>query len=281
MDYIHGAIVDNWSLELAGALISDEVGYKSKDRNQELIHALFDLLDIVVLNENIVYETAFSYVWDRKHSLREIKPFTVPITAIENEGRELVIREYSTSHDTKHRGHLFQTEQKITEDGAKFYLSIAEALGVQYWPAPKRQKYLESRNNEKKDKFVFLLDSDVKKTISALAAQVSHQFSSIAPNILPGFGAKILADCDSRDSIITTAIQLREDQYTLAFREWCREMDYHLETGNVVSLHKSIKDISLLFDDMYKRFSIENESKQNSGVRLQLGLDHQFLLKAN
>jgi hypothetical protein len=272
MDYIHGAIVDNWSLELAGALLADDARYKSTESNEELVQALFDFLDILVLNENIVYETAFSHVWEEKQSLKSIKPFTVAVTAIKKGETEILIFEGIQRNRTQHRRHFFESQEKIIADGAKFYLAIAEALGVQYWPAPKRQQYIDGLHKSPDNEFIFLLDSDIKTNISSIASQMSQQFPSIKPTILPGFGAKVLADCEDPKSVIPAAIQLREDPYCVAFREWCRQMDYHLETGNVVALHKSMKDVSLLFNDISKRFSVSKDDAHNSGVKLQLGL---------
>ena len=283
MDYIHGAIVDNWSLELASHLLSNEYQdyIMTAQRQQELIKALFDFLDILVLNENIVYETGFSYVWDWNKSLALIKPYTIPITAIEKDNNQFIISEGIEESLNKKRFDGFYPQDKVVEDGAIFYLKIAEALGIQYWPAPKRQKFIDGLNSSSERNFLLFLDSDIKNKISRITSDVFQQFSAIKPTMLPGFGAKILADCDSPESIIPTAMQLRKDPYSIAFREWCREMDCHLETGNVVALHKSAKEISLLLDDICKRFSTKKEDKNKTGVKFQVGLRPSISIEGN
>lgn len=285
MDYINGAIVDNWLFELVADLLIGDSENRSKEENQAIVKALLDFLDIIVLNENIVYESTYSYVWDDNDFFDQLIPYTVGIKAIqcgENKFKiydigDIDYSSYPSSdypflpNNINSYIKVKHTLEDVVKNGAEYYFGIAQALGIQYWPAPKRQNYIEATHKKLRDDFLVVLESKINEGLREIASDVLEKFPQLTPTKLPGFGARILADCADKKSIIQTAIQMREDPYCVAFRDWCREMDQSLETGNVTALCNSMKDVSVLLSDLSKRFSIKNPEGP-VGVTLQLGL---------
>lgn len=270
MNYKNSALIDNWSLELSGSLLDKEIEERSQEKILNKIQALYNLLDVLILNENIIYNSAYSYVWKDKSSLNAIKTFSTGIIAIENDNKDFIIYETDEPKLKNYGRYSRKVPSDIVSDGAKHYLNLASALGANYWPSPKREKYIKELNITKENNFLMMLNESVNKEIQEISLNTFKHISNPKPLLFPTFGSRILADCKNIDSIITTALQIRDDKYTTEFRQWGTEIDSLLEQGNIVALNKEIQSISLLMKDMHNKYSIKEDKEFTA--KLQIGL---------
>lgn len=263
------ALIDNWSLELSGTLLENIIEEKNETVLNQ-VQALFDLLDTIILSDNIIYNSAFAHVWKNKNSLNAIKSLLTGIIAVENDYNEFIVYETIEAKYKEYGKLTYNIQEDLVEHGAKYYLDLASALGVNYWPSPKRAKYIAQQNVRKKDDFLVLLNNNINKEIEKISLKMFESIAKMKPMIFPTFGSRVLSDCEDINSIISTAMQIRNDKYTTEFRKWGEEINSLLEQGNVIALNKEMNSISLLIRDMHKKYSIESDRQSN--IKFQIGL---------
>ena len=261
MNYTKSVLIDNWSLELTSTILDGQIGL-TENTKRDQISALLDFLDIFILNENLLYyDNELTYAWKRLKSLDNIKDFINPINNIE----KLNLYPEILNNDNS--------------DGANFYLKLADKINSNYWPSPKRKKYIDSLKINQKEDFITILANDLKSELKTITSEIYNKLDISKPIITPSFGSMVLLECSDIKSIIPTAIQIRDDIYTKEFRKWGQLVNEAIAQGNIIFLNNQLKEIEQITTKMLKQFSIQQDNKYN--IKLQLGLRPSISLEVN
>lgn len=289
-------IIDNWMLELVSNLFRREIRYRGRIRrasfdeviwsagyvengryrsskyltlntaNEELI-ALFELLDLLVVNDELIYDVRWSSSWRRSLALTSVSPLLKSITLSSRITAELHNKEVLLFIPGSERYYY----EPLISEGSLYYLNLARLLGLYYWPSPYRARYLQEFSSRVGLGFIRNLNKYVDNNLKEIAEQVSVPLSSAASTWrFPGFGSTVLANCDTRESIFPTVMQLRESRECTAFRVWLREMDVALERGDIQTISQEIRELEGVLEDVLQGLGIKN--KESEKIELQIGL---------
>lgn len=139
---IHRRVVDDSMDEKRDDLSNSESLYKYLEilirRNtvetSELLLSLMQVLDLLILSDEILYDSIKSSGWKSKESLKPMAP---------------LLREIRVSKETKQNISREMLEElppnipKIVGESAIVYLGLANFLGVDYWPSSRRAEFLK------------------------------------------------------------------------------------------------------------------------------------------
>ena len=268
---LHGVVVDNWSLELVTSALSGGALFDGIEEGLEYgndkIAALLHILDLLVLHETLVYDTTFSWVWDVQESLRPIADLLKGVTPKETGNTVLLSPEgipLIESGKTE-----FKKYKDVRKERAAHYFNLARSLGLQYWPPPKREAYVQELFSESKQSINLVLREKIESDTRQLLEDLIKPIGRLGNITMPGFGSSILKDCDNRKTILETAIEFRNSRTTMGFRKWSIEMDIAFERGDLSFISKGLSDVRDVFSDMRKEFKLEqSQNKDHLNVRI-------------
>lgn len=266
------ALVDNWLLELAGRLIDPTVEHETRyyqtigseiaAAREELI-SLLRLLDLVVTCDELVYDEEWSGIWRDFDYLRPVFPLLSPVRlgpqTKQRLGRAGPFRSTLDAPD-------------IVKNGALYYLGLSQLLGVYYWPSPQRAEFLrQNLYSQTGSGFVVGLASYIESNIADIIEEVLAPLELTEPlPLFPGFGSSILASCETRASVLPTAMQFRESKECTAFRAWLRNMDGALLSGNVRTIARALREVRDVLKSVRADLGIATQA--GGKVELQIGI---------
>lgn len=297
-------IVDNWSLELVCQLLEGNLAYhtvptpkhrvaplsarnaepyfQDDEVNKVLFHekviALLNLLDILVLNDDILYDPEWSNFWKGFDGLNPVRHLfsEIRLSAKTKDKLSKPPDETTSWFGMTKNPRVLIVDRKVTNDiiggGAVYYYNLANLLGTYYWPSPRRTKFIKENvfakgNAEFTLVFKEFIDDQVRKTLNMTLSNIGL---SEEPFLFSGIGSAILANCDSSESILVAALQFRESKESVALREWLRQLNVALETGNIAQIGRAIKDVLDSLAHAQRKLGIKTDDE--SKVELQIGL---------
>ncbi|RPJ79752.1 MAG: hypothetical protein EHM20_00430 [Alphaproteobacteria bacterium] len=268
-------LVDNWTLELAASVLAGasplhyphkeerRLGSKDSLRN-ERAQALLHFLDLIIMYDTLVVDAEREFAWTRFEGMKSISLMASRVRL--SERAKAKIRSTFLNVPT-------ENEAPEIAEGALYYLGLANLLGLDYWAAPKRVEFLSERLSfGYKKGFVSILGSYADEKIRSLAQEfLENSMLNDLQNTLyfPGFGARVLLDCNSRTEVLEKALAFRESRECKAFRAWLTEMNNATENGNLSFVIKSLNDIQSLLADLRKELGVR---RFNGKAELAIGL---------
>lgn len=269
----NSALVDNWLLELSGRLLEDGTlgsGINEHDMEvQDKCAALLLLLDVIVLHDHIFFNPKWADAWDEK---RVLNPIHVALRAIPNSVRDLQPQYSNMQTRFESQEPADDRFTRLVERGAIQYLLTANLLGLYYWPAPPRSEFLtQNIYNNSEQSFMEIVQRYLDSQIREIAADVLGMVGSSTGKLhLPGFGSRILSDCTSTASILSTAMEYRRTREVQAFRAWIGKMSNALRLGDIATVATGVHDLREVVDASRKSLGLEQ--KHNDAFSLSLGL---------
>ena len=112
-----------------------------------------------------------------------------------------------------------------------------------------------------------MIEADVRQLLEELIKPIGR----LGDITMPGIGSRILKDCDSRENILRTAIEFRNNKATIGFRKWSTEMDVAFERGDLAFISKGLADIGDVFSDIRREFRLENDHNKDS-INVRIGI---------
>jgi hypothetical protein len=226
----------------------------------ETFTALSQLLDLIICNDELVYDSEMSWVWDSTETMDAISPLMKKIRLGEKTKLKLTAMwEYSSS-----------AYPRIIWEGALYYLGLSQLLGVNYWPSPRRAQFLLKTFYDFRFGFVSLSKEMIDSGVQKLAREIFEKFQS-TPNLwFPGYGSTILSQCTNRHEILPIAIQFRNTKECIAFRNWLHVMNLALESGDLEQISRGLNDVQDVIDYVYKGLGIKKPLDSN--IELEIGL---------
>ena len=286
-------LIDNWMLELAFSMWTDNYEKNFTDYEEEhtsmlavylgqpalytyrhqawtwkdsividTATALLQTLDLLVINNELVYDTTFSNAWKRFSQSDLVKPMLREVKLSNKVTKELLP---SIGFFPK-----YPDDNGMISEGAIYYLSLARFLGVYYWPSPKRAEYLKQNYFNKVNNFALSFRDFIDETSKQIAAEILEPIKIESQLFFSGFSVPILASCEKPSSILPTLIQVRNSSSGKGFREWLEKMDEVLQTGNLKFIAKEMKTVNDVISDIRKDLGIDTKGEQFA--ELQIGL---------
>lgn len=229
-----------------------------------MVISLFQLLDLLVVNDELIYDADMASVWSHSEGMRPIIPLLSSVKLSQNTKKTVFGGTYF--HDTK-------DTPRIIEEGALFYLKLAKLLGLYYWPSPERAEFLMNKvySNTTSSSFLWTLSENIDSDLGKIIKEVYASLKNVKQDLkFPGFGSSILANCNSRLDIFPTLFQYRDTKEAIEFRKWLREMDDALQAGNVWMISQGLRDVQELIASLQKELGLISQTGVK--VDLQIGL---------
>jgi len=281
-------IIDNWLLEIISRLFDPERESSFlhhvqlyQHRNNKLFsveqmrveefHVLFQLLDLVVTHDEIIYDFTLAHGWN---SDRLFKPVHSLLRAVH---LKTLMREPTPYPYYAHIDNFTaDVNAPLVHQRAIYYLELSRLLGVYYWPSPRRAEFLSQYSfSPIEGTFISVLknyiDENLKKSLNE-ALPLPNFGESLN---FPGFGASIILSCDSKEGLFATAMQFRETKECKAFRLWLKDMDVLLETGDIKAIARNFKELREVISMIRRELGLSEKHEQ---VELQIGLSPSLTL---
>jgi hypothetical protein len=266
------ALIDNWSLELSCELLDrnynkNQSAYVDDSPKPVNLVALFQLLDLIVTTDELIFDRNWAFGWESSPSLNPILPM---LSELEFSPHHNIL--VSETPDDISLLDIPDKNQQPVRVGALYYLKLAKTLGVYYWPSPQRAEFLSNYKFSKpKDGFVKVLESYVDNQMQEMIREIYAELDLGESSLdFPGFGSTILANCDSRESILPNAMQFRETKECRNFREWLQKMDTALSVGNVKTIALGLKDLKEIIKSI--RAELHLDDTPDEKAELQIGI---------
>jgi hypothetical protein len=219
-------LVDNWMLELAIRMLNDDFEGSFSDKWETFYHSmggssrylregwtweteivkeitasLLQFLDLLVLNDELVYESEYSFAWKRFRISNQIEPLLREVRLSRHAMRELILStgNFPPTHDSRSE----------VSRGAIHYLALSRFLGVYYWPSPKRAEYLQQHLHTIQGGFVLGFREYLDESLAQIATEILDPIKMLPSLYFSGFATTVLASCDKPSSIMPTLIQVR------------------------------------------------------------------------
>lgn len=271
------AIVDNWLLESTSALLnaeastpntraginwSDDVARSWSRRYETRIQGLFDFLEVYVLHDTIYYEESQSFTWKRFGSHEELD-WLMPVNAGD-------FPQTSDIADVYRSNYLNSDRSDIVVDGALRYLALSQQLGASYWPVLDRREFLnEAVFSAVGESFL----SVIRKPLEAFYNEFVEDLIALIPLVprlgLPSFGLFALRSCNSRDSILSTAFQVRGTKEVSAFRKWLEDLETACSKANYLEVKQAIGVVEEVVFELKNSLKIGRDDRS---FKFSLGL---------
>lgn len=310
------ALVDNWILELAFSLLANDlrmVFYKLRSRSsypelwqenlgdvrrwdselaENALIALLQTLDLLVVNDELVYDNEYSFTWQRFADTEVLAPFFRQVRLSEATKRD-VLQKSGIVLNTQARTNSFldtSVRQALSEDcdftddivsnGALYYLSLSRLLGIYYWPSPKRAEYLsEHQYDQSANSFTLKFGEYIDERLRQITQDVLEPMHLGNFLQLPGFSATIISSSNDTRSVVPTLLQLRNSSPGVKFRQWLRDMDEALQGGNLDRVTRELKQVRDVIAEVRRELGVD-ETKDRT-LELQIGLSPGLTLGAD
>lgn len=231
--------------------------------------ALMQFLDLLAIGDELIYDDAFSYAWKTRLEIKESLLVSVRIGDETKKHLPELIKEGKQEDDDK-------TPEVISE-GTRYYSSLAQFLGIYYWPTPERAEYLATHKFfSVTPVFSVAVNEFVDQNLKGIADLVRDFLPGIeSPISFPGFGSAVLANCAKSDDILPTILEFRKTRECVAFRAWLSQMDHALEKGDLTALAHSMTDLKEVVASVERGLGIKNPTLK---VDMQIGLSPSITL---
>lgn len=223
---------------------------------------MLQILDLLVINNELVYDTTFSNAWKRFPQSDLVGPMLREVKLSNKVTRELLpaIGFFP----------IYPDNNGVVSKGAVYYLSLARFLGVYYWPSPKRAEYLRNNCFDITGNFALSFRDFIDETSRQIVDEVLKPLKIESRQFFSGFAVPILASCEKPSSILPTLLQVRESLSGTRFREWLEKMDEALQTGDLKLIAKEMKTINDVISEIRKDLGIDK--KDDKTVEFQIGI---------
>jgi len=236
----------------------------------QMLTGLFQFLDLITIYDELVVDSEMTFVWEKYPEMQAIVPFISKVR-LGSETKQRLTESWNINPTGNY--------SPIVKDGALYYSSLAQLLGLDYWPSPERTEFLQNNLYETKQGFIRKFGKRIDTTIDDLFQEIVRTYKDLDNNLLfPGFGTAILANCDSRKSVINVALEFRETKECVAFRRWLQEMSKASSDGNINFIAKNLGEVQQLISNIYRKLGIENSNLGN--VELEIGISPSLKLDA-
>lgn len=256
------ALIDNWGIELALSALRAPLdslsnlgvpancrfahgqGDKARTR-RDAIESLITFFDAFVLFDQIVFDEEYAFTWRQPFS-HLLPQLDGTLTSAE-----------SLLPDRAAQPNRRAGDSDLVADGLDHYLALAQEIETVYWPCPRRATLLESWGRAAEGRAAPILTRLAHRELDAaydrIVAELNADKSSY---VWAGFGSVVLADCDSRDSVLTAAMQLRGTKEAAGFRRWLAEFERALQKPDLRPLSDAcdhLRDVLADIDRLGRR----------------------------
>ncbi len=258
---VNSGIIDNWTLQLVA-----EAFVLRSTLTPDHIVALLQLLDALVINDNVFYVPEWANTWQRWPAAAWFEPMlskaTIPdkalssITGFSEKISDPFIGQVSgPSTRSDNYGYSRGMSNSEIRTSAYFYLSLSDAMGAYYWAAPRRSGALLRDSTIRHGGFAVLLHKYIDAKLIESIGNALHPFGASMPPVVPGgFGAKLLARCDTRDDIFGVGKEYRESKEATAFRAWLADVDGALQRGGWNTFLKQVGGVRDIVDEFFAKY---------------------------
>ena len=227
------------------------------------IQAFLDFLEVFVLHDDVYYEKEMAGAWNTHRKINEISEYFKQVSFSDYPIEKLVT---DLPNDTTGITYL-----PVVRNGARKYLALSRAIRIPYWPAPERSRYLESNLfRSVNGSFLYVL----KEQVESVVEELMEQFSAIAWQhknfVVPNFGSILLANCHSKNDVLTVAREIRNSKGTKAFRNWIYSVQTSLEDGDIRKVREAMSIVDDVVNDVKRE--VQGTEKEKSAIKVQIGL---------
>jgi len=280
------ALVDNWMLEAAANVFDyglDPTPFDMQIREQvnpdewrkefiNRIQAFLDFLEVFVLHDDVYYEKGWAAAWNTQEKINEISEHFKQVSFSDHKLEKLIA---DLPRDTTNITYL-----PIVRDGARKYLALSRVIGISYWPAPERSRYLESNLfRSVNGSFLYVLKEQVESVVKELMEQFSTITWQHKDFVVPNFGSILLANCHSKNDVLTVASEVRNSKETTAFRNWIWSVQTSLEDGDIRKVREAISIVEDVVNDVKRE--LQGKEKEKSTIKLQIGLSPSIAVESS
>jgi hypothetical protein len=218
----------------------------------EGILALLNLLDLLMLHDELVYEESFAVGWKMTEAL---KPAESLLSGVRFQGGQRIGNPQSYEALS---GNAILPE--VISAGALFYLEMATSLQMPYWPSPQRALFLqEHRVPPIGETFVASLRGTVDSAIEDIVRECERRLNKpMRPITFPGFGTSVLAECSSREEILRVALEMRASRAAIGFRQWLLNVQHALDSGNLSTVTRAIVDLEHVLSETRRKIGLSD-----------------------
>ncbi len=265
-------IADNWSLQQVGDLLIDGASrttasairvsgdeHHYDDISEAVIQteALFDLLAQIVLTDEVLIDSTYSYTWDSVdsplHDLYRAKLIR-PVQFLDSEDKFAGLRNHIVDKLCVTPSLTREHEENVAtwrETGSSVNPFLASVLWggagmvarssffrTAYCPHPiRRRLFVEAKFLLDGAQALSRLESVVREKRLAIARGKSPKDPVYALQVsLPPIPAHIISESHTASDFIETAIRLRDEYRSL--RDWLRDAESAIDTGDAQAIQK-------------------------------------------
>ncbi len=272
-DFSLKAVTDNWLLEFGLRAIEGGLPLKTDGfgnnanwarESVDYILALLQLLDLMVLNDELLYEKQYSSAWAGLKSAQKIKDYLVPFS-LNQVDRKKLVNEFNINPNS------FGNEYNMTWFSALWYYGFSKASGLNYWPAPERSRFLKQHcfdilPNHFVGTFKGWFKDNLDFTIKESLKNIPNNLNDIS---FPGFGYLSICESNDKEGILNNIIEIRNSRSTKAFRKWLNELDNAQNVGNLKEIIFKFSEIQDMFNDIRKDLGLAGK---DLGTEVHIGI---------
>ncbi len=241
----------------------------SDDSVKSIMTALLQVLDLLIINDYLVYEYEYSYSWKDFSVAKSLEPLLHQVRLGSHLKRKLILNTNVV--------HFSPDSSNVVRQGAIHYLALSRLLGICYWPSPKRAKYLKQQSYTRiQSSFVLKFQEFMDENLENIVSEIINPLKVESNLFFSGFSATVLASCDTASAIVPTLFQVRQSSASLRFREWLRDMDIALQKGDLKHIAKEMKNVNDVIHDIRKDLGLRKDEQET--VEFQIGISPSLVL---
>jgi len=250
------------------------------------VDALLALLINIVLRDELIVDSRFTYVWENGHeSLRNLRnagmlnPFDFLNTEeLIDEPRKIIVKRLCVTPSIlaiqRQNERLWEEKRQSKDEhmsqlvwGSAGYLARSHVYETPYLGCPFRQALIRQTD------FVYKERDAVRNVETMINAKRAKLFQSITTEIsstyatfsLPPIAVEIINNSKEPDQLITVALQLREKYKAL--RAWIGEYQQALDSENPQEIRKHVRLLESVANDIDVKYS----NRSDNSITLSLG----------